>query len=357
MLQRIGLVGAASIAWACSPRGAPPHRPTPAQQSDEVRGWLRGAVARLASKFPIVHALASTRRRSSAAVDVLGAGVARGRSDGVVIVVRDHDGRWREEVSSDLSAAGITAIVRALGAAGAGPALVGFGRVGHATKLVGVDPRDLSDGQLRARAERMAADPGAMSSRIVYASGLLEIDDTTVWSVTPDHDLEQRLVRVRRSAARVAWNGTRPVVGQVGLGWRGGVDDRALEPADLERAGCWWPRRSGDPRSRRGWRSARSSPTRRSRWSTIPPTPRRTGASRSTTRARRHSRSPCWRVVGSSRGSAIAPRRRRSPAGAGCARATTASWPPARRTSRSRRARRRAASSSMMASSSRVRAR
>ena len=76
----------------------------------------------------------------------------------------------------------------------------------------------------------------AMSSRIVYAASLIDIDDAIVWSIAPGRDLEQRLVRVRRVASRVAWNGTRPVVTEAVRAWRGGVDDHTLDAAEIEQA-------------------------------------------------------------------------------------------------------------------------
>jgi len=230
LLRGIGTATAASILYACAPP-PPPARPAKAQQGTEVRGWLRDAVAKLSTRYPVVHALAVTRRRITAAVDGLGAGVARARIDGVVLVVRDRDGRWREEVGSDLSASGIAALVRALGAAGDRPAKVEFGRALSANTLTGVDPAALSDGQLRGHAEKLLGGP--QSSRIVYAAGLVEVDDTSVWSVAAGRDLAQRLVRIRRAATRIAWNGTRPVVGEATVGWRGGVDDHLLDASEL----------------------------------------------------------------------------------------------------------------------------
>jgi len=50
---------------------------------------------------------------------------------------------------------------------------------------------------------------------------MIDIDDATVWSVAQGRDLEQRLVRVRRSITRVAWNGTRPIVSEASRGWTG----------------------------------------------------------------------------------------------------------------------------------------
>ena len=202
--------------------------------SDAVRAWLRAAVAWLAPTFPDVHALAVTRRRTTAAIDALGSGVSRSRFDGVVISVRDKAGR-RELMSSDLTEAGVARVVLLLLGTVKTAAKLGFGGapVIGAPKLAG-DPSVLDDRELLRRLDGLATD--VASSRIIYAAGLLDIDDATTWSVSPEHDREQRVVRVRRTATRVAWNGTRPVVGEATSAWAGGVDDGALSPVELRRA-------------------------------------------------------------------------------------------------------------------------
>ncbi|HSD90038.1 MAG TPA: metallopeptidase TldD-related protein, partial [Kofleriaceae bacterium] len=57
-----------------------------------------------------------------------------------------------------------------------------------------------------------------------------------VYSVAPGRDLEQRLVRVRKSVTRVAWNGTRPIVAEAARAWSGGLDDQELDDDELARA-------------------------------------------------------------------------------------------------------------------------
>ena len=71
------------------------------------------------------------------------------------------------------------------------------------------------------------------SSRIVYASALIDIDDVTVWSIAPGMDLESQTRRVRKHAARAAWNGTRPTVSETERGWVGDVDDHQLTEEDV----------------------------------------------------------------------------------------------------------------------------
>src|SRR4029077_2318148 len=95
------------------------------------------------------------------------------------------------------------------------------------------DPQHLDDVALLARVDAMTRRDSEGSSRIVYAAALLDIDDATGWSVAPGRDLEQRLVRVRRAATRVAWNGTRPVVSEVSRAWTGSIDDYNLTGAEI----------------------------------------------------------------------------------------------------------------------------
>lgn len=232
LLRALGVGSAGTLLWAlgCGPG---PRRPsTPERVSGEIRTWLRDAVARLAAAFPVVHVLAVSRRRTTAAVDVLGTGVARGRRDGVVLAVRDRDGRWREQVTSELTQAGIAAAVRALAGASRRSASLDLG----APPPLPEAPPALADGALADRVEQITRRDRKRNSRIVYAAALIDVDDAHVWSISPAHDREQRLVRVRKRALRAAWNGTRPVVTEAERGWIGGVDDQELEPGAVERA-------------------------------------------------------------------------------------------------------------------------
>jgi predicted Zn-dependent protease len=226
VLVGLGVASAEAVLWACG--GAPRPVRHRAAASGEVRTWLRDAVRLLRGAFPVAHALAVTRRRTAAAIDVLGAGVARGRSDGVVLVVRAADGTRREQVTADLSADGIAVAARTL-AGRASAAAIAFGEPQVITAAV--DPREWTDATLLARVDRMVKLDAAITSRIVYAASSIEIDDALVWSVAEGRDLEQRLVRVRRAAMRVAWNGARPVVTEAARAWTGGIDDQEL-PAD-----------------------------------------------------------------------------------------------------------------------------
>src|SRR5436190_12238502 len=111
MLAALGVSGASTLLWACGGRSRVVKAQP--QMRDDVRAWLREAVTKLAAVFPTVHALGVSRRRTTAAIDIIGTGIGRARRDGCVLVVRDRDGRWREHVT-ELTPAGIAAAVRAL---------------------------------------------------------------------------------------------------------------------------------------------------------------------------------------------------------------------------------------------------
>ena len=235
VLATLGVASAQAILAAC---GAPQRRIARGAQieSPEVRTWLRDAVSVLrGAGFDGVSVLAVRRKRITAAIDVLGAGVARSASDGVVLVVRDRDGVQREHVTNTLSREGVAEAARVL-AGKARPAKVEFGAVPAAPVVARPDPDQLSDDQLLAKVEAMARQDRESSSRIVYSAALLDLDDAHVWSVAPGHDLEQRNVRIRRSITRVAWNGTRPIVAEAASAWSGGIDDGMLSDEDVAKA-------------------------------------------------------------------------------------------------------------------------
>ena len=170
-------VGSASLlfAFGC---GAPSQqiKRQVAVRSD-VREWLRDAVARLSTVYPQVHALAVTRRRTTAAIDILGTGVARTRRDGLVLGVREKDGSRREYVTAELSEAGVQAAVRALarGKPKAGNVMFPL------PPAPAPEPKALAELGLRNRVGALQRLDRSDSSRIVYAAATIDIDDVTVW--------------------------------------------------------------------------------------------------------------------------------------------------------------------------------
>ena len=231
VLATLGVASASTLLWALGCGAPAPIVRRAPQVSLEVRSWLRDAVARLAAAYPFAHALAVSRRRTAAARDVLGAGTARLYAEGVVLAVRDRDGTWREQVSSELSRDGVDAAARALGAPRQ-PRSLDFGPV----PAPPAEPPPLDDRDLHQRVELLLQADAALARRLVYAAAAIDLDDAIVWSVAPGRDLEQRLVRIRQTALRAAWNGTRPVVREAERAWSGRLDDQPLTPDELTAA-------------------------------------------------------------------------------------------------------------------------
>ena len=221
LLQALGVAGASAWLAACGGQSRAIRRQP--QIRDEVRTWLREAVARLAAVYPHVHALAVTRRRTTVGLDIVGSGIHHARRDGVVLAVRDRDGHVREVATSDLTGDGVATAVRAL-ARQTRPARVTFPAPPPAPSA----PVVPGDAGLERRVQAIAESDRLLNSRIVYAAALIDIDDATVWSIAPDHDREQRLVRVRKRAIRAAWAGSRPVLAEAERGWIGDVDQYEL---------------------------------------------------------------------------------------------------------------------------------
>ncbi len=227
MLASIGVGASSAILFACG--GAPKRAERPLSINPELTTWLRDAVSMLVGAgLAAPHALAVTRRRTTAALDVLGAGVGRGRSDGIVLSARDKDGSLREQVTNDLSRRGVLAAVQALVGKKVKAASVDFGRAPTHIFVPTPDPDTLSDAEMLARVGALAGRDRRWSSRIVYAASVVDIDDAHVWLVAPGRTLVQRLVRVRRSVSRVAWHGSRPLVSEITRSWMGGVDAQDL---------------------------------------------------------------------------------------------------------------------------------
>ncbi len=234
VLGGLGVASARALLWAfagCAPKSRVVARPV-VEVSGEIRLWLHDAVAKLhGAGFTQVHALAVRRTRATAAVDVLGSGVSRERADAVVLTVEDARG-MREHVTSELTESGIAAAVRRLAPKATARATIEFGPAPARVPESQLDA--ISDASLL---ERVAAiEHRELSSRIVYAAGLLDVDDVTVCSVERGHDLAQRAVRVRRSLTRVAWDRERPSAIEASRAWTGGLDDQALDDDQVARA-------------------------------------------------------------------------------------------------------------------------
>jgi predicted Zn-dependent protease len=233
-LSTLGLASGSAIMFAC---GAGPQRTRSANAVDpEIRTWLKEAVAVLVGAgFERPHALAVSRKRTTGAIDVLGAGVGRSRCDGVVLGVREKSGLVREQVTNDLSRDGVLAAVKVL-TSSTREASVDFGRAPAAVGGPTPDPASLGDNDMLARVGALVMRDRGLSSRIVYAAATIDVDDAHVWSVAPGRVLEQRLVRVRRSLVRVAWHGSRPFVSEATRAWSGGIDAQDLTDEEIAAA-------------------------------------------------------------------------------------------------------------------------
>ncbi len=233
-LSTLGLASGSAILFAC---GAAPQRPRTAGAVDPaIRTWLKEAVSLLAGAgLEQPHALAVSRKRTTAALDVLGAGVGRGRCDGVVLSVREKSGIVREQVTNDLSREGVLAAVKAFTST-TKTASLDWGAAPGAVDRPTPDPETLGDNEMLARVGALVARDKGLSSRIVYAAATIDLDDAHVWSVAPRHVVEQRLVRVRRSLVRVAWHGSRPFVSEATRAWTGGVDAQDLTDDEIAAA-------------------------------------------------------------------------------------------------------------------------
>ena len=203
LLGSLGIASASTLlsAFGCGGKQKQEGTAAAKAQAGDVRTWLRDAVSRLAAHYPVVHVLAVSRQYSIAAVDVLGSGINHTHREGAVLRVREQNDTWREEVTADLSPAGLAAATRQL--------------IGDSKKQLNIAiPRvpvasmggKLDDTALHERVWQLA-DLERPESRIVYAATAIELDDATVWSIAPDHDREQQLVRVRERAVRDAWHG------------------------------------------------------------------------------------------------------------------------------------------------------
>jgi predicted Zn-dependent protease len=227
VLAALGVASASTLLWTlgCGRSGPAVRAP---QVSGEVRSWLHDAVARLAGRYASVHALAVSRRTTTVARDVLGAGAAAQRHDGVVITVRDRAGAWREHALSELTAASVAAAAAALGADDT-PSRIELGPPPAPVSM----PGPVDEPQLRARVDRLLAADARLAPRIVYAAALIEHDDALIWSVSPGRDLEQRLIRVRQTVTRAAWSGSRPAVRSLSRGWSGPLSAPGLADAEV----------------------------------------------------------------------------------------------------------------------------
>jgi predicted Zn-dependent protease len=179
----------------------------------ELRQVLREEVAELSQRFVHASALATLRHTGDAVADAGAHGMHHDTAAAVVLQVQSAAGRF-EQVSTDISAAGVGRAAQALRARAA----AGY----QATRPPGplAKPRDFATTpaldpqkipprqwiervrQLYERSRRVGG------SRVVYRGAYLSVDDTTAVFVGNGRDLSQRLVRSRAGVVLVAQRNT-----------------------------------------------------------------------------------------------------------------------------------------------------
>jgi predicted Zn-dependent protease len=211
---------------------------TAAVDGEDVRGWLRAAVAQLRADFPSATAHAVIARRTTAAIDLNGRGVVRRQHAAVVLRVDDGKGHVSERATGAVTAESIARLVASLrtAAKATGAADLAFGApVRSGTTQTAPERTDAGwlelVGALDARAEAQA------TSRVIYRGVWIDSDDATVWHVAGGAgvpvDREQRLIRTRAGVVLMSWSGTSPMVGQIERGAVGGPDQVVLSEPDL----------------------------------------------------------------------------------------------------------------------------
>jgi predicted Zn-dependent protease len=209
---------------------------------EDVRAWLRAAVAQLRADYPSASAHAVIARRTTAAIDLHGRGVVRRQHAAVVLRVDDGKGHVSERATSAVTADAIAKLVASLRAPKAtGAADVAFGApVRSGTSQTAPERTDAGwlelVSALDGRAEAKA------TSRVIYRGVWIDSDDAMVWHVGAGTDAgtvvdrEQRLIRTRSGVVMMSWSGTQPMVGQVERGAVGGPDKVDVSDDDIARA-------------------------------------------------------------------------------------------------------------------------
>jgi predicted Zn-dependent protease len=221
--------GSALMTIAC---GGATRRLTGAQpevSSDEVRSWLREAVGLAQQRWSTVEGLAMRHDHSAAAVDGEGGNAGTDRHSGALLAATDGNGRRYEVSGSQLDRPGLLALAEHLVRVAearrlprpAPSAATAAAPAGAAAALASFVP--LSAAELVQQAAELAGRVDAHgSSRIVYRGAGIDLDATTLWYVSGERELEQRLLRRRDAITAVAASGGRPRGTEVASG-RGAV--------------------------------------------------------------------------------------------------------------------------------------
>jgi predicted Zn-dependent protease len=238
--ELLRVLGATAAAGALGSLGCGGRqRPAAATEVEEdVRAALRDAVARLRERFAAASGWLATRDRTT----VVAGSDARGttRTFAATLLLRGYDGQGRsfERALGDVTAQGILEAAGELAALGGGG-----GRTLDPGKPVDHVARPKRD-PARIPVARWLADldetlrraEAVGSSRIVWRAAHAVVDDERTWFVGDGADVMQRAVRVKSGLTLVAWSGTRPMIGEVVVARRAGLEALGLDEARVARA-------------------------------------------------------------------------------------------------------------------------
>lgn len=236
LLRFLGATAAASALGSIGCGGR--QRASAAAVDWDVHGVLRDAVARIRGRFVAASGWMATRERTSVIAGSDARGTSRRFTATVVLRARDGQGRTLERVLGDATGDAIRDAAGELAAlGGAGGGTLDPGQAVSHVKVIGRDPAGVPvarwlatlDDTLR-RAEAVG------SSRIVWRAAHAVIDDEHSSFIGDGVDVSQRVVRVRSGLTLVAWSGTRPMIGEVGVARNAGLDGLALDDVQIGRA-------------------------------------------------------------------------------------------------------------------------
>lgn len=217
--------GSALMTAACGGAARQLGGAQPEVSSDEVRSWLREAVALAGERWSRVEAVAMRHDHSSAAVDGEGGSAAIDRRSGAVLAARDGNGRGFEVSGSQLDRPGVLVLAEHLNQIAEAqrlprpPASAAAGTTAQGTTPPVPSFAPLSGVELLEQAAELAARVDRHgSSRVVYRGAGVDHDATTVWYAGDGRELEQRLHRRRDAIIAVAANGGRPTGTEVASG-------------------------------------------------------------------------------------------------------------------------------------------
>lgn len=212
---------------------------------EPIRGVLREVVPALSQRFPRATGFATLRRIDRAMADAEERGVNHELQASLVLEVEHQDRRF-EQVTTDLSPAGIRAAAKAL----RGRAAASYQPVRPVRRLarsrdfasdMNLDPREVSTRDFIRRLEdSYQASRTVGGSRIVYRGAYLIVDDRIDVFVGQGRDLSQRLVRTRSGVVLVAQRRVRsspvPMVDSAERSGLMGLEATSLSRRSLEGA-------------------------------------------------------------------------------------------------------------------------